>query len=201
MNVADFLNASEPFTILKQWLEEVRQTPGIKEPTAMILATATPKGRPSSRTVLLKNITVQNQLIFYTNYDSRKGQELTQNPQANLHFYWDPLFRQINISGSIAKISRAESEAYWNSRPRDSQLSGWVSHQSQPLPDGVSLTDLLEQAKEKWRDKPVPCPANWGGFALAPTSIEFWQGQKYRLHDRVLFNKVGEQWKASQLFP
>lgn len=167
---------------------------------AMTLSTVDAEGRPSSRTVLLKGAEARG-FIFFTNYDSRKGRELMGNPNAALTFYWPELERQVCVAGKVAKLPAAESEAYFKSRPRGSQLGAWASDQSSP----VAGRDVLER---KWREfeakfpADIPLPPNWGGFVLAPERIEFWQGRPSRLHDRFCYAKQADgSWQIERLSP
>jgi len=168
--------------------------------TAMTLATVDKNGVPSSRTVLLKGIDERG-FIFYTNYDSRKGRELAENPNASLTFYWPDLERQVCVAGSIEKISREESENYFKSRPRGSQLAAWASNQSDVVADRAAL-DKMWSAMEKKFPGDVPLPPNWGGYVLKPARIEFWQGRPNRLHDRFQYLKQPDNsWKLERLAP
>lgn len=193
------MQSQAPLSLLKSWLEEARSHSGIKEAGAMVLSTCV-EGQPASRIVLLKEVNDQ-QIQFFTNYDSRKGKALAKNPKAALTFYWDPFHRQVNIKGEVQRLTRAESEAYWKTRPRESQISGSLSRQSEVIPEGATLEQLAEKERARWQDQEVPCPPQWGGYALTPTEIEFWIGRPFRLHDRFLFSKTKEQWKCQQLFP
>jgi pyridoxamine 5'-phosphate oxidase len=167
---------------------------------AMTLATVDHEGRPSSRMVLLKSVDRRG-FVFYTNYDSRKGRELAENPHAALTFFWPDLERQVCVAGAIARLPSAESQQYFKSRPRGSQLGAWVSQQSQPVPDRAFL-------EAKWRELErqfpgdVPLPPNWGGYVLKPERIEFWQGRPSRLHDRFSYTQEPDgAWKIERLSP
>jgi len=167
---------------------------------AMVLATVDKNGIPSSRTVLLKGIDGRG-FVFFTNYDSRKGRELSENPKASLTFYWTDLERQVCVSGLIEKISRDESENYFKSRPRGSQLAAWASNQSDVVADRAAL-DKLWSGMEKKFPAAVPLPPNWGGYVLKPSRIEFWQGRLNRLHDRFQYTKQPDNsWKLERLAP
>ncbi len=180
---------------------EAQQASQISEPTAMILASASPQGEVTTRTLLLKELGPEG-LIFYSNYQSEKGRQLAENPQASLHFYWDPLFRQVRIQGTVQKLSRQKSETYWRSRDRESQLSQWVSRQSEPLEEGKSLDQLVQEARNQHEGREVPCPKHWGGYLLKPELMEFWVGRPHRLHDRVRFLRQDQNlWKSQQLYP
>ena len=190
-------NPIEQFTI---WFNEALNSKEL-EPNAMTLATATKDGIPSARIVLLKGVHDEN-FTFYTNYNSKKGQELIDNPNAALVFNWLSMQRQIRIQGSVKKISRSESEAYFQSRPKGSQIGAWASPQSQVIND----RDILENKKtaletEYQNTEILPCPPHWGGFLVEPKVIEFWQGRSSRLHDRICYTKLGNDWKIERLAP
>ena len=169
-------------------------------PNAMHLATATTNGAPSVRVVLLKDIDASG-FSFYTNYKSRKGSELAQIPNAALSIYWRGLERQIRVEVSIQQTSREQSEAYFNSRPRGSQLGAWASLQSAPLSGRAELLDSLQEAEQRFSGSPVPCPPHWGGYVLSPSHVEFWQGRASRLHDRFLYTRSDDGWKRERLSP
>lgn len=198
---AEIRNCKDPIQLFSRWLEIAKMNPNIREPTAMALGTASKDSEPSTRTVLFKGL-AGPALTFYSNYHSRKGRDLEQNPKASLTFYWDALFRQIHFRGEVAKSTREQSEAYWRSRPRESQLSQTVSMQSTAVPKGVELEDLYAEANRKFADREIPCPDAWGGYILTPKEIEFWLGSKHRLHERFLFTQVASgNWSIAQLFP
>jgi pyridoxamine 5'-phosphate oxidase len=167
---------------------------------AMTLATVDQNGNPSTRTVLLKSVDERG-FIFFTNYDSRKGRELAENPHAALTFFWSDLERQVCVAGSVTKLPAAESENYFKSRPRGSQIGAWASNQSEPVPDRAVLEAKWRELEKKFPDK-VPLPPNWGGFILQPERIEFWQGRPSRLHDRFCyFRQPDGAWKIERLAP
>ena len=167
---------------------------------AMTLATVDKNGKPSTRTVLLKSVDERG-FIFFTNYDSRKGRELAENPNAALTFFWSDLERQVCIAGSVIKLPVAESEAYFKSRPRGSQLAAWASNQSEIVPDRATLEKKWSELEAKFPNK-IPLPPNWGGFILRPERIEFWQGRPSRLHDRFNYAKQADgSWKIARLSP
>ena len=168
---------------------------------AMVLGTATRDGRPSVRTVLLKG-TDQRGFVFFTNYDSRKGQELSENPLASLVFYWPDLERQVCVAGAVTKLPREESEAYFRSRPKGSRLAAWASNQSDVVADRTVLEQQWQTMAARFPGEEVPLPPNWGGYVLAPARIEFWQGRPNRLHDRFRYTKQPDsQWKIERLSP
>jgi pyridoxamine 5'-phosphate oxidase len=173
----------------------------LHEPSAMTLATATQDGQPSARIVLLKGVDERG-FIFYTNYESQKGRELTENPQAALAFYWPELERQIRISGSVSKLSRPESESYFQSRPRANRLAALVSEQSSVVVSRRELEERFQALEAQYPDDAIPLPAKWGGFIVSPTRIEFWQGRTSRLHDRFRYRKIADQtWIIERLAP
>jgi pyridoxamine 5'-phosphate oxidase len=172
---------------------------GLPEPNAMVLGTADATGRPSARTVLLKGYDVRG-FVFFTNYTSRKGEELTVNPYASLVFPWYALHRQVLVTGRCERTSRAETEDYFATRPRGSQLGAWASRQSQPLASRADLETAWAQAEHRFPGE-VPAPPHWGGFRLAPVSVEFWQGRISRLHDRLRFRLAGDGWVVERLHP
>jgi len=172
----------------------------LPEPNAMTLATVTAEGKPAARMVLLKGFDQQG-FVFYTNYLSRKGQDLSQTPWAALVFWWAELERQVRIEGSVAQISAQETDTYFYSRPRGSQLGAWASQQSQVIRDRTILEHRLQDLEQQYHDQPIPRPPYWGGYRLQPDLIEFWQGRPNRLHDRLCYRKEGEQWKIERLSP
>lgn len=186
-----------PFKQFDKWFEEALSS-NIYEPNAMILATAA-DNRPSARVVLLKGFD-ENGFKFYTNYNSRKGKEISINPNAALLFYWMELERQIRIEGRIEKLSKEESLEYFNSRPLDSRYGALASSQSEIIPDREYLEKKFSELKEKYGDNP-PMPDNWGGFILKPVLFEFWQGRPNRLHDRIVYEKKGSNWNIYRLSP
>ncbi|MFI7577511.1 pyridoxamine 5'-phosphate oxidase [Micromonospora sp. NPDC049497] len=175
---------------------------GLPEPNAMVVGTADATGRPSARTVLLKGYDSDG-FVFFTNYDSRKGAEATANPYASLVFPWFPMQRQVVVAGRVERVDRAETEAYFASRPRGSQLGAWASTQSRVIPDRVALDGAYRAAAERFADvEPIPAPPHWGGLRVRPESVEFWQGRASRLHDRLRFRLVGPgEWGVERLAP
>jgi pyridoxamine 5'-phosphate oxidase len=174
---------------------------GLPEPNAMIVATAGRDGRPSARTVLLKAYDARG-FVFYTNYESRKGSDVAGNAYASLVFPWFAMHRQVIVAGSVERVTRAETEAYFASRPRGSQLGAWASPQSRVVPDRAAVDDGLTDATERFGDGPVPPPPHWGGLRVVPETVEFWQGRSSRLHDRLRFRRTGEAvWIVERLAP
>jgi pyridoxamine 5'-phosphate oxidase len=192
---------SNPIEQFRSWITDAR-TAELIEPNAMTLSTATADGRPSGRIVLLKELTAE-ELIFYTNYTSRKGREMEANPCVSLTFYWAELERQVRIEGRVRRVSREKSEAYFRGRPKGSRLGALASHQSTPLPSRAPLEETLAALEEQYRDsEDVPTPDWWGGYAVRPETFEFWQGRPNRLHDRLVYSKTGETgWVVGRLSP
>jgi pyridoxamine 5'-phosphate oxidase len=192
--------ADDPFAQFAAWFAEIQALSAL-EPTAMTLATATPEGRPSARMVLLKGFDARG-FVFYTNYDSRKGGELAANPWAALVFYWPELERQVRIEGSVAPVSREESDAYYAGRPLGSRLGTWASAQSRVIPSRAVLEARMAELEAQYPDGEVPRPPNWGGFRVTPSAIEFWQGRLNRLHDRLRYTRQPDGgWRRDRLSP
>lgn len=191
---------ANPFDLFTIWFSEVLAA-DIHEPAAMTLATATPQGRPSARVVLMRGFDQQG-FCFYTNYQSRKGQELAANPWAALDFWWGKLGRQVRIEGRAAKLTAAESDAYFNNRPLGSRLSAIVSAQSQVIASREVLEEALHALEAEATDGVPPRPAHWGGYRVAPETIEFWQHGAHRLHDRLRYTRQAEgDWVMARLAP
>lgn len=189
----------DPFKQFSEWMEEAVKS-NIIDPNAMILATSNKDSIPSVRVVLLKGFDNEG-FIFYTNYESKKGKNLVENPNASILFFWKELERQIRISGRVNKISQKESEEYFHSRPRESQLAALASNQSEVIPGREFLEQKFNEFKEEYHDKEIPLPPHWGGFKLFADSFEFWQGRENRLHDRISFSKDNSAWKIVRLAP
>jgi pyridoxamine 5'-phosphate oxidase len=191
---------ANPFQQFQVWFDQAVAAT-LPEPNAMTLATATSEGIPSARVVLLKGFDTRG-FVFYTNYHSRKGQELAQNPQAALVFWWAELERQVRIEGRIEKVSDQETETYFHSRPVDSQLGAWASHQSQVIGSREELEQRLDGLKAQYENQVVPRPPHWGGYRLSPRAIEFWQGRPSRLHDRLIYKRLDDtRWTLERLSP
>jgi pyridoxamine 5'-phosphate oxidase len=189
----------DPLALFQEWLAAAQAT-GLELPEAMTLATADAGGRPSARTVLLKGVDERG-FIFFTNYESRKGRDLAANPQAALVFHWarEPR-RQVLVQGRVERLSRAESEAYFATRPLGSRIAATVSRQSAPIASREQLERAFAEAENRFGEH-VPLPAWWGGFLLAPETIEFWESRPNRLHERLRFTRGGEGWKRELLAP
>ena len=172
----------------------------IEEPNAMTLATSSGDGLPNTRIVLLKEFDKKG-FVFYTNYSSNKGKELELNPTAVLLFFWKELVRQVRIKGKVEKVSGEESEEYFHSRPRESQLGAWASKQSSEIPDRKFLEDKFQSLQKEYDGKEIALPSFWGGYRVIPFEIEFWQGRENRLHDRILYSLIESDWKISRLSP
>ena len=193
--------ASDPIEQFKKWFDEALKSE-LLEPNAMTLATVSVQGQPSARVVLLKGIENQG-FVFYTNYESRKGEQLAANPNAALCFCWLELQRQIRIEGTVEKVDAATSDAYFKSRPVSSQIGAWASPQSDVIEDRAVLEENEDYYKKQFDTEggDIPRPEHWGGYVLKPTLIEFWQGRSSRLHDRILYIFDGEEWEIVRLAP
>lgn len=190
----------DPIQQFQSWMNEAVASE-IREPNAMTLATATADGKPSARVVLLKGIQEEG-FVFYTNYESHKAQEMESNPQVALVFNWLDLQRQIRIEGKVEKQSKMASEAYFQSRPRGSQVGAWVSPQSKVIEDRKMLDERVTEVKERFEGEEVlPIPEFWGGYLVRPEAIEFWQGRSSRLHDRIRYRLRDGQWIRERLAP
>ncbi|AWV98214.1 pyridoxamine 5'-phosphate oxidase [Arcticibacterium luteifluviistationis] len=190
---------SEPISLFSEWMEAAKSGE-IKEPNAMVLSTIRDE-KPTARVVLLKGFDEKG-FIFFTNYQSHKGIQLEKNPNGAITFFWDALQRQVRIEGIIEKVSEEESDEYYHSRPKASQIGAWVSKQSTVIENRDILEEKNTHFEEKYKDvTPIPRPPHWGGYILKPTSIEFWQGRQSRLHDRILFSKQENSWQSERLSP
>ncbi len=191
--------ARDPFRQFEKWFEEA-EAAKVHEPNAAVLSTCTRDGRPSSRCVLLKGLDGRG-FVFYTNYESRKGRELEGNPRAAFLFPWVPLERQVIVEGTVTRVAREESEAYFHSRPRASQLAAWASAQSSIVSSREIVENAMKAVEAKYGGTEVPLPPQWGGFRIAPETVEFWQGRRSRLHDRLRYRRSGNEWVLERLAP
>jgi pyridoxamine 5'-phosphate oxidase len=190
---------ADPIVQFQRWFHEAQETK-VVEPNAMTLATCTPDAYPSARMVLLKGVDARG-FVFFTDYRSRKGTELTDNPHAALVFWWHELERQVRIVGAVQRITREESVEYFTSRPYGARVGAWVSHQSTVIPDRESLDARVEEMMERFRSGEVPLPDHWGGFRVLPEEVEFWQGRESRLHDRIAYVRESGRWARRRLSP
>jgi len=197
LNQKDLLDS--PTDMFRLWFEKIENLEHI-EPNAAILSTSTKKGKPSSRTVLVKEYDERG-FVFYTNYESKKGKEIKVNPYGSLLFYWQDLERQVRIQGKIRKISRTKSEKYFHSRPRLSQISVLASRQSKSLGNREKLENKVKELEKTYDGKKIPLPDFWGGYVLEHRNVEFWQGRKDRLHDRFVYTKHARIWQIDRLAP
>jgi pyridoxamine 5'-phosphate oxidase len=193
------VSATDPFQLFDDWFAEAKASEP-NDPEAMALATATPDGRPSARMVLLKGHGPDG-FVFYTNLDSRKGNELAANSQASLLFHWKSLRRQVRIEGAIESVSDEDANAYFASRSRDSQLGAWASYQSRPLESRDVFEGRYEDMRRRFDGADVPRPPRWSGFRVIPERIEFWSDRAHRLHERRLFTRDGDGWREGLLYP
>lgn len=190
----------DPINQFKMWFEEALNAKAL-EPNAMSLATLSESGTPTSRIVLLKDVE-QGQFVFYTNYQSQKGRELELNPACSLNFFWPELERQVRIKGVASRVSPEMSDAYFQSRPRASQIGAWASPQSTLINSRAILEERVSQMEKRHKDlKVLPRPKQWGGFGVTPLEIEFWQGRPSRLHDRIVYMLIDKNWKLNRLAP
>jgi pyridoxamine 5'-phosphate oxidase len=191
--------ARDPFEQFRAWLEEALKTDGIVEPNAMTVATAGANGRPSARVVLLRQWDARG-FVFFTNFDSRKGEELAANPHAALLFWWGALERQVRIEGTVERVLDVESDAYFETRPRGHRLSAWASQQSAVVPDRETLQRAINEADVRFPAE-VPRPPFWGGYRVVPERFEFWQGRPNRVHDRIAYERSDDGWTLARLSP
>ena len=190
---------SDPVVLFRRWYEEAERA-GIRLPNAVALATASADGRPSIRHVLLRGLE-DDSLVFYTNHGSRKGVELAENPRGAFSIYWRELDRQISVTGDVATVSAEESDTYFATRPREARIGAWASRQSSELASRDELMDRVATFEARFQGDDVPRPPFWGGYRVAPITVEFWQGRLHRLHDRFLYERSGDGWTIRRLSP
>ena len=195
LNVKDL--TEEPIILFQQWLSQAITYSN--DANAFVLSTVNSNGVPSSRVLLLRDATEKG-FSFFTNYSSRKSQEIEVNPNVCMNFFWPEMERQVRINGSISRLSEQESDDYFNSRPYESRIGAWCSPQSQVIESREVLENKIQELKKKYPNE-VPRPENWGGYTIVPNEIEFWQGRASRLHDRFLYKKEGENWTINRLAP
>lgn len=191
---------ADPIVALQHWIDDAFAAEGIVEAHAMCVATVNPDGAPSARMVLLRGLDDRG-LIFYTSYFSRKGVELSSNPRVAATFYWGSVERQVRIEGVASRLSEDESDAYFESRPRGHRLSAWASEQSEPIDRRETLIERMAHFEGRFGEDDIPRPHSWGGYVIAPTRIEFWQGRPNRMHDRIEFSRHGPAWAIRRLQP
>jgi pyridoxamine 5'-phosphate oxidase len=190
---------SDPVVLFRRWYEDAERA-GIHLPNAMALATASADGRPSIRHVLLREIEDRG-FVFYTNHGSRKGIELAENPRAAFSIYWRELDRQISVTGDVSRVSEEQSDAYFATRPREARLGAWTSRQSSEIDSRDELMERFAAFDADYPGEEVPRPSFWGGFRIDPITVEFWHGREHRLHDRFLYERVGDGWAIRRLAP
>jgi len=201
LTAGDFSDADDPFALFGAWLSEATESE-INDPTAMAVATVDPDGMPNVRMVLLKGFDADG-FVFYTNFESAKGRELTASGKAALLFHWKSLRRQVRIRGPVSTVSEAEADAYYASRPRGSRIGAWASQQSRPMEGRFALEKAVARYTAKFGIGEIPRPPHWSGFRITPLQIEFWHDRPFRLHDRIVFSRAddGADWTKDRLYP
>ncbi len=198
-NLNEELMPQDPMQMFKMWFSEAIET-GLTEPNAMSVATASLDGKPSARVVLLKEVNNMG-FVFFTNYLSRKGREITVNPEVALVFDWHDMERQVRVEGRAEKLPVEDSDAYFNSRPEDAKIGAWASPQSKIVKNRDELEKLEDEIMEQFEDMEVHRPSHWGGYLIRPSVIEFWQGRPNRMHDRIVYYNTEEGWSMHRLAP
>ncbi len=191
--------SEDPISFFRKWYEEATQEEGI-DPNAFVLSTVDAQNKPDSRVLLLKGLE-KGAFTFYTNYNSAKGQQMEDNSNVSMLFFWKSLERQVRIRGTVSRISREVAETYFRSRPRGSQLGAWTSDQSESVASRLEIEEKFQKVEEEFLGKDVPMPSYWGGYAVNPVEVEFWQGRASRLHDRFLYTLEGSEWTTQRLAP
>ena len=195
-----FLDLDDPIELFKKWMSEAEKTE-INDPNALSIATTNKNNEPTVRMVLLKGLS-KNGFVFYTNFNSPKSLDLKENPKAAMCFHWKSLQRQIRISGNVTQVNDEEADKYYNSRPYESRIGAWASDQSKVISNKNELLKKIEKYKKKYKDeKKLSRPKHWSGWCLNPSTIEFWLGDKYRIHERLKYNKISNSWKKEILYP
>jgi pyridoxamine 5'-phosphate oxidase len=197
--MSEAIAGDDPFRLFETWMKAAAASEP-NDPNAMTLATATPGGLPSARIVLLKGVDDRG-FVFYTNRESRKGDELGANPHAALLFHWKTLGRQVRVEGPVEQVTNAESDAYFASRARISRLGAHASDQSRPLGERAELERRVRELEARFPGEDIPRPAHWGGYRVLPQRVEFWQNMPFRLHDRLIFTRAGDGWGTERLYP
>jgi pyridoxamine 5'-phosphate oxidase len=192
---------ADPLVSFRRWFDAAHEATTLPNPNAMSIATVDPDGRPSVRVVLCRGFDERG-IVFFTNRQSRKGEALRAHPRACANFHWDPLDRQVRIEGTVTHATDAESDAYWESRPRENRVNAVASQQSRPIATRAALEDAVREVEARFAGQPIPRPSHWGGFRIALERIEFWQGHRHRLHDRMAYLRAGDGgWTCTRLSP
>ena len=195
-----FEDQENPINLFKKWFDKAKESE-INDPNALALATSDKSGQPSVRMVLLKGLSDKG-FVFYTNFESKKSDDLKKNKKASMCFHWKSLRRQVRITGYVEKVSDKEADEYYNSRPYKNKIGAWASSQSKVLDKRENFLKKIEEFKNKYKDKNnVPRPKHWSGWCLNPVSFEFWLGDQHRLHERLKYNKISNKWKKETLYP